>query len=159
MLQSCKHQRNIQYFFCIVRNVDITNVLEILWYNFEAESYPDSASSTEGMSVWLRRPSDVFLNCSGVSRAELLQGQPKILFHGLAGLLPQLRVCLNCCQSHTLLAVPLHDSCLWSPAGEPSINHWPATRFVWVSPALVNAFWTRCLLGTNCDLSREHNRT
>lgn len=36
MLQSCKHQRNIQYFFCIVRNVDITNVLEILWYNFEA---------------------------------------------------------------------------------------------------------------------------
>lgn len=57
MPQSCKHQRNIQYFFCIVRNVGITNVLEILWYNFEAESYPDSASSTEGMSVWLRRPS------------------------------------------------------------------------------------------------------
>lgn len=36
MPQSCKHQRNIQYFFCIVRNVGITNVLETLWYSFEA---------------------------------------------------------------------------------------------------------------------------
>lgn len=148
MPQSCKHQRNIQYFFCIVRNVGITNVLETLWYSFEAITL----SPTQTLLLLQKACQCDWGDPQSIPQLQRCE-QSGIASRPTKNLVPWPRRTPPTPESLLELLPEPH-----SASGVPQENQASITD---LRPGLFEChlhLWTRCLLWTNCDLSREHNR-